>query len=168
MKLLLKVFFGCLLAVAGIIVLSARKTAKKEQVQTHTYYYYPKVNMYYDVSKGTYIFLAEDGKTWQSAKQVSDKLNTGMGKKAVLNNPPLPVWKSNEYHRMVYSTSLYASAKDFRKDQPKPQPKVTKPAVARKVEEKKEEKKDSGIERFFKRLFKKKEDTAQRDKKQQT
>jgi len=168
MKLLLKVLFGCLLAVAGIVVLSARKTGNQEPVQTHTYYYYPKVNIYYDVNKETYIYLAEDGKTWQTAKQVSDKLTTGMGKKAVLNNPPLPVWKSNEYHRMVYSTSLYASAKDFRKDIPRPQPKVTKPAVAKKVEEKKDDKKDSGIERFFKRLFKKKDDTAQTDKKRQS
>ena len=114
--------------------------------------------MYYDVANSIYIYLAEDGKTWQSAKQVTDKLSTGMGKKAVLINPPLPVWKSNAHHKMVYSTALYASSKDFRKAPPKAAPAVANKPITeeKKAEVKKEEKKDSGIERFFKRLFKKK------------
>ena len=161
----MKTFFKILLlgvfAVAGIFALSARKSADKKPPvqQSATYYYYPKVNMYYDVANSIYIYLDEDGKTWQSAKQVTDKLSsgTGMGKKAVLINPPLPVWKSNAHHKMVYSTALYASAKDFKKAPPKTSPVASKPATEeKKAEVKKEDKKESGIERFFKRLFKKK------------
>lgn len=158
MKTLFKISVVAAFAVGGIFALSARKSGKKPAQQSTTYYYYPKVNVYYDVANGTYIYLADDGKTWQSAKQVADKLGGGMGKKAVLINPPLPVWKSNEHHRMIYSTALYASAKDFRKTTPAKTPAaVKKPAEVKKAPEKKDDKKDSGIERFFKRLFKKKE-----------
>jgi hypothetical protein len=157
MKTLLKILFVAAFGVAGIFALSARKSASTRPLvkQSVTYYYYPKVNVYYDVAHSIYIYLAEDGKTWESAKQVSDKLTTGMGKKAVLINPPLPVWKSNDHHKMVYSTALYAAPTDFRKDPPKPPP-VNKSAEIKKVEAQKTEKKESGVERFFKRLFKKK------------
>lgn len=153
----MKILFFAAFGVAGIFAISARKSATAGPLvqQSSTYYYYPRVNVYYDVAHSIYIYLDEDGKTWQSAKQVSDKLTTGMGKKAVLINPPLPVWKSNEHHKMVYSTALYAAATDFRKDPPKA-PAVNKSAGAKKAVEQKTEKKDSGVERFFKRLFKKK------------
>ena len=155
MKTILKILFFAAFAVAGAFTLSARKSApaKKVVVQSATYYYYPKVNMYYDVANSIYIYRDNAGK-WQSTKQISDKVTTGMGKKAILINPALPVWKSNDYHRMVYSTALYASANDFRKPPPKAPVVVNKPEE-KKVEETKEEKKQSGIERFFKRLFKK-------------
>lgn len=146
---------------AGIIALSARTSADKKPPvkQSSTYYYYPKVNMYYDVANSIYIYLDTDGKTWQSAKQITDKLTTGMGKKAILINPPLPVWKSNEHHKMVYSTALYASSKDFRKSPPKTSTVTSKPNTEAKKPEaaQQQEKKESGIERFFKRLFKKKD-----------
>ena len=104
MKMLMKVFFGVILVMAGIVAISATRNEKPANRQSATYYYYPKVNMYYDVANEVYIYLDKDGKTWQSAKQVTDRLTSGMGKKAVLNNPPLPVWKGNAHHRMVYST----------------------------------------------------------------
>ena len=168
MKALFKILFLGVLAAAGIFTLSARKSAgKKSSIkQSSTYYYYPRVNMYYDVANSVYIYKAPDGKSWESGKQITDKVTTGMGKKAVLINPPLPVWKSNAHHKMVYSTALYASAKDFRKAPPKAPITTSKPAEDKKVaEEQKTQKKDSGIERFFKRLFKKKSAEEKADKK---
>jgi hypothetical protein len=158
MKTLLKILFFAAFVVAGVFALSARKTttAKKPVAQSSTYYYYPKVNMYYDIANSMYIYRDGTGK-WQSTKQISDKVTTGMGKKAILINPALPVWKSNDYHRLVYSTALYANASDFRKaPRPKTPVVVTKPTEEKKNGEAKQEKKESGIERFFKRLFKKK------------
>jgi hypothetical protein len=169
MKLLIKIFLGIVLITAGIAVVSARKSGNPAAtaVQSSTFYYYPKVNIYYDVARETYIYLGNDGKTWESAKQVTDKLTTGMGKKAVLTNPPLPVWKNNEQHRLVYSTSLYASAKDFKKNPPKAKTRGNQAAVnTEKAEPEKAAKKESGIERFFKRLFKKKSNSDEKDKKQ--
>jgi hypothetical protein len=167
MKTLLKILFFAAFAVAGILAVSARKTTPKQvkapMVQSATYYYYPKVNMYYDLTNSIYIYRDNDGK-WQSAKQVSDKVTTGMGKKAVLINPSLPVWKSNDYHRMVYSTALYANSNDFRKAPPKAPVTVSKPAEGKKNEQAAETKKETGIERFFKRLFKKKS-AEEKDKK---
>jgi hypothetical protein len=158
MKLLvLKIIIGSLLGVAGFGVLSARKSAPTttSPSPSDTFYYYPKVNIYYDVARGRYIYLAPDGRTWQYAKSISDKFTTGLGKKAVIANPAQPVWKSNEHHKLVYSTSLYASATDFRKDPPKrsikSQPAITKPA------EEKKTRKETGVQRFFKKLFGKKE-----------
>lgn len=161
-------FFGALVA-AGIFALSARKSGDKTQLgqQSATYYYYPKVNMYYDVANSVYIYLSPDGKSWQSAKQITDKISTGMGKKAILINPALPVWKSNAHHKLVYSTALYASAQDFRKAPPKAPATVSKPSAPEKKDaaEEKTDKKESGIERFFKRLFKKKSAEEKSDKK---
>src|SRR5215213_706237 len=153
MKTLLKILFVSAFAVAGFFVLSAGKSTVQQEpvLQSANYYYYPKVNMYYDVANSIYIYRDNTGK-WQSAKQVSDKITTGMGKKAILINPALPVWKSNEYHRMVYSTALYATASDFRKAPPKTPVTASKPAEEKKTtEQAKEEKKETGIERFFKR-----------------
>jgi hypothetical protein len=80
-----------------------------------------------------------------------------MGKKAILINPTLPVWKSNAHHKMIYSAALYATASDFKKAPPKPAPvKVAKTENSQKAEGAKEQKKESGIQRFFKKLFKKK------------
>jgi len=111
--------------------------------------------MYYDLANSMYIYRDDKGK-WLSTKQISDKVTTGMGKKAILINPALPVWKSNEYHRMVCSTALYANASDFRKSPPKTPAVVNnKPPEEKKIEDSKEEKKESGLQRFFKRLFKK-------------
>lgn len=162
MKTILKIFFFTAFAVAGVFALSARRSAPpKRPAQSATYYYYPKVNMYYDVANSMYIYRDNAGK-WQSTKQISDKVTTGMGKKAILINPALPVWKSNDYHRMVYSTALYANAHDFRKQAPPKEPVVVNNIIKPEEEKKtgetvqpKEEKKESGIQRFFRRLFKK-------------
>ena len=159
MKTLLKILFVAAFAIAGVFGLSARKSAPHKTTikQSATYYYYPKVNMYYDVANSMYIYRDNAGK-WLSTKQISDKVTTGMGKKAILINPAQPVWKSNDYHRMVYSTALYANSNDFRKTQPKTPVVVNKPITEKKTEateETKEQKKESGIQRFFKRLFKK-------------
>ena len=160
MKTLLKIIFVMGFAVAGFFLLSAGKsTAQQDEpmVQSATYYYYPKVNMYYDVANSLYLYRDNTGK-WQSAKQIADKVTTGMGKKAILINPALPVWKSNEYHRMVYSTALYANSSDFRKAPPKAPITTAKPVDKKTTEQAKEQKKENGIERFFKRLFKKKDE----------
>jgi hypothetical protein len=149
--------------VAGLGLLSGRKTAVANTTSStsDTFYYYPKVNMYYDVARGRYIYLAQDGRTWETARTISDKLTTGMGKRAVLTNPTLPVWKNNEHHKLIYSTTLYASAADFRKDPPKKTVKATS-AVAKKPAEEKKVKKESGVQRFFKRLFGKKDSTEKK------
>lgn len=145
-----------LFSTAGIGAFTRDKGAASAaaSIPSDTFYYYPKVNVYYDIARSLYIFPSADGASWQYAKSIEERFTAGLGKRAVIANPALPVWKSNEHHRLVYSAALYAAATDFRKAQPK-QPTAGKAAVAPKKSAEKK-KKETGVQRFFKRLFGKK------------
>ena len=124
------------------------------QTATPQYYYFPKANVYIDSANKDYIFLANDGKTWQSAKQIPAAMQAMMDKNVLIENPSQPVWEDNENHRLVYSALLYATANDTtRKETPRPistQPKPSKDTVAEAEKERK------GLRKFFDKIFKKK------------
>ena len=117
------------------------------------YYYFPRANVYIDSANSDYIFLGNDGKTWQTAKQIPAAMQALMDKNVFIENPAQPVWQDNESHRLVYSALLYATANDTtKKEVPKPavvRPKPAKDTVA-------EEEKRKGLGKFFDKIFGKK------------
>lgn len=139
---------------------------KKVEALPPRYYYYPRANVYFDSANKDYLFLANDGVTWQTAKQIPNIVQGLMDKSVFIQSPAEPVWKDNEKHKLVYSALLYATPSDTMEKKPPPKPVVSRPE--KKIDSTTvTEKKRSGIGRFIDKIFgglkkdKKKKDSAQ-------
>lgn len=129
------------------------------------YYYYPRANVYFDSANKEYIFLATDGITWQTAKQIPNVVQGLMDKSVLIPNPPQPVWKDNEQHKLIYSSVLYVTPEDtIAKKEPPPPPPTAKTTDTVAEKEKRERK---GFRKFVDKIFsvfkkdKKKKDTVE-------
>lgn len=76
------------------------------------YFYYPRANVYFDSANKNYFFQSNDSLSWQTAKQIPAVMLALMDKGVMIQNPPDPVWRDNESHRLVYSAVLYATPGD--------------------------------------------------------
>ncbi len=72
-----------------------------------SFYYYPKVNVYYDATRANYIYSLDSGKTWDSMVDKLNKVPTTLGKKVIIDSPVSEVWKANEMHRKLYGGTLW-------------------------------------------------------------
>ena len=119
----------------------------------HQYYFYPKANVYFDSANKDYLFLGNDGKTWQTAKEIPAAMQGLMDKNVFVASPADPVWKDNQNHKLIYSALLYTAPADTQPD------KIVKPTI---IETPKPvAKKRSGFRRFFDKIFgRKKIDTT--------
>ena len=122
-------------------------TVSAPPVLSPKYYFYPKANVYYDSVNRDYLFLTNDGRTWQTEKQIPAAMQVFMDKSVLIDSPSSPVWKDNGNHKLLYSALLYATPNDtMQKKEPKPE--VRKQANPDTV--KKERK---GLRKFFDKLF---------------
>lgn len=71
-----------------------------------SFYYYPKVNVYYDVNRASYIYSLDSGKTWDSMPDKLNKAPTALGKEVIIDSPLTDVWRANEIHRKLYGGTL--------------------------------------------------------------
>ncbi|MBA2562058.1 MAG: hypothetical protein H0V14_03955 [Chitinophagaceae bacterium] len=71
-----------------------------------SFYYYPKVNVYYDATRANYIYSLDSGKTWDSMDDKLNKAPTTLGKEVIIDSPVSEVWKANEMHRKLYGGTL--------------------------------------------------------------
>lgn len=126
------------------------------------YYYYPRANVYFDSANKEYIFQSNDSMSWQSAKQIPAVVLEMMDKNVLIENPPDPVWKNNEVHRLVYSAVLYAKPGDtvVKKKEVKPKKKPVVPAIDSSETAEKKDRKGLGklLDKIFGRNKKKKDE----------
>ena len=135
---------------------------KAEPVKTSVVYYYPKTNVYYDVARSQYIYFDSVQKSWKQSKKFSEEQKLSLGEKAVIGNPPSPIWKNNAQDRLVYSVNLYSSGNDLKQKYyvdsvnslPKPAMDTPKKIAqqAPPIQEKKEKPK-SGFKKFLDKIF---------------
>jgi hypothetical protein len=123
-------------------------------MQPARYYYFPKANVYFDSANKEYVFLGNNGTSWETQKQIPAAMQSMMDKSVFIDSPQTPVWKDNENHKLLYSALLYASPNDTVED--KPRPAVQKPPTDSVV---KKEKK--GLRKFFDKIFGKKKKDKQ-------
>lgn len=154
MKVILAVIVVIVLAVIGFFAINPSGKETKKDI----FYYYPKANVYFDEATDEYLFLGADSKTWQNNKQLPREQQDSLGKKIQIPNPKTPVWKDNEYHRLVYGTALYKTddiEKKFYEDSLK---NISKKSIADKAKSESDDDKDkkhrSGIKKFFDKIFK--------------
>jgi len=156
----MKTFIAFLvICVLGYIVYRTIAGKDDKTSQVKTVYFYPKTNVYYQVGTGKYLFFDGEKKSWVQTKDFSEEQKLSLGEKAVIENPPTPVWKNNAEDRLIYSATLYSSPSDikekFRSDSlsslpPKP---VFKRDTAFAKVPVEDEKPRSGLRKFFDKLF---------------
>jgi len=124
------------------------------------FYYYPKVNMYYDVTSSQYLYSIDSAKTWTVITDTSQQGQASLGEKHVLYADRRDVWRDNEQHRNTYHGSILnivSATNDLPADEGTVKERkalVKKPAT--KAAE--EEKPKKGIGRFLQKIFGKKKD----------
>ena len=139
------------LMVISCLFYFACKDNKAEMV-TYTppppkYYFFPKANVYVDSVNKDYVFLGNDGKTWQTEKQIPQVMQAIMDKSVFIDSPADPVWKDNQNHKLLYSALLYATPNDtMQKKEPKPEAQKTVMPDTIKKERK-------GLRKFFDKIF---------------
>ena len=116
------------------------------------YYYFPRANVYFDSANKDYVFLGNDSAKWQTAKQIPAVVLALMDKSVQIQDPPDPVWRDNENHKLVYSARLYATPGDtvVKKKVAKTVPKREAPPLDSTIVEVKEKK---GVGKFFQKIF---------------
>jgi hypothetical protein len=156
MKLMLSIIAGIALILAVFFVYN--KPAEKETRQGTTFYFYPKSNIYYDVDNAQFYILSPT-EGWQKVDEITEEQNAALGEKVILEKPELPVWKSNEQHKMIYAASLYTSKKEYQKkfyeDSINSLPKKTVVAIkdTAATQEDDVKKSKTGVGKFLKRIF---------------
>ena len=100
--------------------------------------------------------MTNESKTWSTAKQIPDVMQSMMDKSVLIDSPSSPVWKDNQNHKLVYSVFLYASPNDTVEN--KAPPTVQKPVSPEPV---KKEKK--GLRKFLDKIFGKKKDKESKE-----
>lgn len=153
MKRLFLIVFLVVVALVGYFTIIS---SREDPTDGTTFYYYPRVNIYYDVERERYIYPDTLQGGWQKSRKLPGDGKDKLGKYFILNNPTPPVWAQNSHHRLLYGTALYAREDDIRRkfiedsirSMPKPKP------VPRKQSPRKDSTDErNSIERFFDRLF---------------
>jgi len=152
-------FVILVMAAVGYFAYSALKPSKKPGLLgLGKVYYYPKVNIYYDVASSQYVYFDSSKKSWGQSKNFSEEQKLSLGEKAIIAKPSSPVWKNNTSDRIIYSVNLYGSTNDLKQkfyaDSINSLPKVVVTPVKKEEEEKTEEKPKAGLKKFFEKIFK--------------
>lgn len=156
MKTLIAFLVICLL---GYILYRSISGKEDDASKVKTVYFYPKANVYYQVGTGKYIFYDTVGKAWNLTKNFSEEQKLSLGEKAVIENPPAPVWKNNAEDRLIYSANLYSSPSDIKEkfqsdsiNSLPPKPVIRHDTAIAKVPVE-DEKPKSGLRKFLDKLF---------------
>ncbi len=95
----------------GVIILSSCGEKKSETTATSgkgvmTFYYYPKTNVYYDVSNSSYFYSIDSGRNWTVLKDSVGQKTRILGKQVIIKSSTNDIWRDNELHRKMYGGVL--------------------------------------------------------------
>jgi hypothetical protein len=141
------------LGVGALMGCPANRKGDKAVTKPDSFYYYPKANIYYHIPKHEFIYFDPAEDSWHTSRQLPDSLKYALDKNVLLNDPPLPVWKENEQHRLIYAVSFYASPEDFKEKPVEPPPSAAQTGTISQGDTTVPAKKEKGVKGFFKRLF---------------
>lgn len=157
MQIIIKVLIGVMILVGVLLVFSPKKKKNFMQsdrparaIVSHTYYYYPKANFYYDSTEAKYILWDSTAAVWKK----TDKLpvqQIDLGKRVRIGQATEPVWTENPHHKLIYSVFLYSGPEDFKKDKKSDVGGDSEKSNTAIKPEKAEKKR--GVRKFFERIF---------------
>lgn len=150
MKLLLAVL-------SSLFFFSCQETGITTAEQGKNIYYYPTSNIYFDADNNHYIVIDGD-KGWSVKDELLPEQSANLGRRVLVNNPAVPVWKANDDHKMVYAASLYTTTDDynqkFREDSLSSLPKrVDTSADSANPDTTSQKKEKRGVGKFLDRIF---------------
>jgi hypothetical protein len=94
-----------ILSVSIFGVTIAGFTTFKTAQRMHKFYYYPELNVYYNVQERSFLYSVDGGKSWSAMLENEDSHNV-IGKQVMLLSSVPEVWKKNEEHRHKYGGYL--------------------------------------------------------------
>ena len=101
-----KLVFGIIvLILMGFAVkelLTPRNIKKEPEASGFKFYYYPKLNVYYDATQNNFVYTVDGGVTWQTKKPASTDLPEKLGEKVTIYSPDPDAWVYNSRHRQQY------------------------------------------------------------------
>ncbi len=101
-KLLLIIVVVILMGFAAKEILTSRKAATPTEASGYKFYYYPKLNVYYDATQNNFVYTVDGGINWQTKKPASKDLPEKLGEKVTIYSPDPDVWIQNSLHRKQY------------------------------------------------------------------
>jgi hypothetical protein len=101
-KLALGIFVLIMMGFAAKELLSSRNTKKEPEASGFKFYYYPKLNVYYDATQNNFVYTVDGGVTWQTKKPASTDLPEKLGEKVTIYSPDPDAWIYNSKHRKQY------------------------------------------------------------------
>ncbi len=93
-------------SLAWIGIYISCNTGSSHKVQS-SFYYYLKVNVYYNALYSNYIYSLDSDKTWDSMFDKLNKVPTTLGKEVFIDSSVSEVWKANELHRKLNGGTLF-------------------------------------------------------------
>lgn len=101
-----KLIIGLLILLAmGFAVnelLSSRKPTKGSEASGYKFYYYPKLNVYFDATQNNFVYTMDGGMTWQTKKPTRPDLPEKLSQKITIYSPDPDVWIHNTEHQQQY------------------------------------------------------------------
>jgi|GEM_PF-3090388 len=94
----------------GIVVMAVIPKNKEIAVNKdspYKFYYYPKLNAYYDLQKEQFVYSLDGGRTWLKKKPSSGTAPENLSKKVIIAGHTQEPWTLNEAHRKAYKGYAY-------------------------------------------------------------
>lgn len=101
-KLVFVIIVLILMGFAAKELLTPNKTVKEPETSGFKFYYYPKLNVYYDAAQNNFVYTVDGGVTWQTKKPTNTNLPEKLGKKVTIYSPDPDAWIYNSQHRQQY------------------------------------------------------------------
>lgn len=68
----------------------------------HQFYYFPDLNVYYNLQENSFIYTIDGGQSWLFMKATTGSSFSSFGRKIILTSRVSDIWKNNEAHRNKY------------------------------------------------------------------
>ncbi|ANE52725.1 hypothetical protein [Flavisolibacter tropicus] len=101
-KLVIGIIILLLIGFAVKEFISLRKPTIEPEVSGYKFYYYPKLNVYYDATQNNFVYTIDGGMTWQTKKPTSPDLPEKLSQKVTIYSPDPDIWTHNSEHRQQY------------------------------------------------------------------
>ena len=148
------IFLLIIMGFAAKELITTKKVVTEPEPTGYKFYYYPKLNMYYDATQNNFVYTVDGGLTWQTKKPTKEDLPEEMNDKITLYSPDPDAWINNTSHRQKYN-GVYTNYIQRREDTAQfvvdTIAKKKSTTVLNKAETETDEKEKKG-ENFFKRL----------------
>lgn len=154
--------FPALVTVLSIWIVMLFAGCAEKKAQQHEFYYYPDMNLYFDVAKNNFIYSLDGGIMWDTIDAKSGSIPTTLGNKIVLSSASDSIWKDNAIHREKYGGYVYNVIDDDSTDTAT-ETTITEKEIVKKpastvIKEEVKTKERKGLGKLLNRIFGKKKD----------